>query len=681
MTFAVQGYPQSGFGVELGGGPTPVALVATVHSQSVISVVPTITPGGSCPLPDTFSGSSLGPCWTSPAVSDASGTPSVGSGVASGSGVSAYWLTAFDAGTQTVTIIIPSAPPNYNGVAAMLVDGSQNGYSLYWQPEPSGGQFFLEEYTGGTTSATIDTGFTGSYSYPLTITLERTAAGALTGTIGGSVETTATDTTHTPTYAGFQLWGGTITEFDADPVSSGGGSSVALVASAYSLGITLASAPVARSLRAGAVALGLAATGAAIARQLRASDVSRSAVAAPLPVGRGLSARAISRSGTGGAGAFGRALVASVVSASPARSLSIRSLGLRAVALGRSLAGSAHAIARAMVAQSVSRSSGSDALPVSRSMSARILGQYQTSAPLPVARSLRASAFDFDLVALSGLDVSGVLEVLLTATALSVSRETAYAPIVRALAANTVGGSSATAADRVARALRASSVSLARAGATSRASRGLAASALSSSADRGATRSDRTLRAATTSSDLVRIGLSVTRLLEARALSRAETVATSPVLRGLRAATIGGGRARTALPTLRGLSASAIAQALAAAWAPVERDLAAHGLSATITRLGDLIVLAGNGWIVPIARVTLIGPTATVDHDEPLATIAREALPTLTLTHTGPGATVDHDEPSAIIAHMDPGATLDIISPAATVDHDEPRGNVRRRTA
>lgn len=172
-------------------------------------------------LPDAFDGSSLGPDWTSPAVSDASGTPSVGSGVASGSGVSAYYATAFGSGTQTVTIIIPSAPANYNGVAAMLVDGSQNGYSLYWQPEPGGGQFFLEEYTGGTTSATIDTGFTGSYSYPLTITLERTSAGDLTGTIGGSVETTATDTTHTPTYAGFQLWGGTITEFDADPVSSG----------------------------------------------------------------------------------------------------------------------------------------------------------------------------------------------------------------------------------------------------------------------------------------------------------------------------------------------------------------------------------------------------------------------------------------------------------------------------
>lgn len=172
---------------------------------------------------DTFSGASLGSDWASPAVSENPNTPSVGSGVASGSGSSARVVAAIDSGTITMTIVVPTTPADFDGVGSVYLDGTtQNGYGMYFRQEPGAGQIFFSRYDAGTSTGLANE-FTAAQSYPLTIvTTYNPATDTFTISLNGTPFTSRTNSTYTNiTRGGFVLDATmTITSYSLDPVVS-----------------------------------------------------------------------------------------------------------------------------------------------------------------------------------------------------------------------------------------------------------------------------------------------------------------------------------------------------------------------------------------------------------------------------------------------------------------------------
>lgn len=173
---------------------------------------------------DTFSGASLGSDWAAPAVSENPSTPSVGSGVASGSGSSARVVAAVDTGTISITVVVPSTPANFDGIGLVFLDDTtQNGYTMYFRQEPGAGQIFFSRYDTGTSTGLANE-FTAAQSFPLTIvSTYNPATDTFTISLNGTPFTSRTNSTYTNlTRVGFVLDATmTITSFSADPFPSG----------------------------------------------------------------------------------------------------------------------------------------------------------------------------------------------------------------------------------------------------------------------------------------------------------------------------------------------------------------------------------------------------------------------------------------------------------------------------
>lgn len=659
----------------------------TVDSADPLIVLPFNDPGPppSCPLPDTFDGAALGSCWDGGALSGIPGTPTVSGGLASGNGVSARWLTALDAGAQWAEIVIPARPSDYVVIGVMFLDGAtENGFEVSYKQEPGGGQILFIRLDGGA-GTQLGNQFISTPSFPLTFRVERTTGGVFTPYINTVAQSTYTNTTYTPTHAGFLIDNGSgdITSFDASATSGGGGSAVDLVATAISHSLAFGIVPVARALRAAAIGLSLASNATRVARDLKAAAVSASRASDVTVVGRTLRASGISLTSARAPLPVARALTARALDADQALAVSL--------------------VARALRASGLSIDSATGALPVGRSLSAAALSGSVVVSVLPVGRGLRASAIDFDLAVLLALDISGVLPVLLVATAISYSRAVAVVPVSRALLATDVSQSLAAGAVPVARALAARSISSGRASGVSVALRALRASALSLSPAASASRSLRSLRAAGLSLGRAVAALPVARPLTARAVSLSRAGSVIPIVRGLRASGLSGSRGLAALPVARGLRASALSLGrangsahvarllrasalspdLAAAVAPVARALEAHAIGFDLALLGDLIVISGESWIVPICRVTLLSPSATVEQLLPIGRVSLEDLPTAELSLAlAPVANVDHAEPGALITLEDlPMGAVCLQSPGATVTHEDPIATITRRTS
>lgn len=174
---------------------------------------------------DLFSGAALGSDWAAPAVAENGGTPSVGGGVASGAGSSARVVAAVDAGTITITVVIPTAPSNFSAVGLLYLDGvTQNGYTLYCRQEPGDFQIFFSRFSAGISTG-LASEFVGAQSYPLTIVGTYDPATDTFGiTLNGVPKTSRTDSTYTSlTRVGFLIdTDMTITSFVADPIVGGG---------------------------------------------------------------------------------------------------------------------------------------------------------------------------------------------------------------------------------------------------------------------------------------------------------------------------------------------------------------------------------------------------------------------------------------------------------------------------
>ena len=173
---------------------------------------------------DLFAGAALSSDWAAPAVSENGGTPSVGGGVASGSGSSARLVAALAAGTITITVVVPSAPSNFAGAGLLFLDGvTQNGYTLYCRQEPGDFQIFFSRFDAGISTG-IANEFVGAQSYPLTIVGTYNPATDTFGiSVNGVPKTSRTNSTYTNlTRVGFLIDSDiTLDSFVADPVVGG----------------------------------------------------------------------------------------------------------------------------------------------------------------------------------------------------------------------------------------------------------------------------------------------------------------------------------------------------------------------------------------------------------------------------------------------------------------------------
>lgn len=686
--------------------PAVVALVATAITSSWITAVPTITPGGG-------GGTTLN--LQAGASSDDSHQQSIPSDAGRN-------VTGGGTCSLTATILSPgshSAGDEWSVAAAFTLNVAQGEtiteaiFSLRANATYSAGSNVIKLYasvqdsdapgaltSGGgdlnaaarprTTATTVldVTSVTGGTWYEWDITAAVQELVDRAGWVSGNRCVVLVDTHEDTTTNEWQDFD----SYDGAPVGapkldvtygSGGGSAVDLVATAISHSLAFGVVPVARALRAAAIGLSLASDATRVARDLKAAAVSASRASDVTVVGRTLRASGISLTSARAPLPVARMLTASALDADQALAVSL--------------------VARALRASGLSIDSATGALPVGRGLSAAALSGSVVVSVLPVGRGLRASAIDFDLAVLLALDISGVLPVLLVATAISYSRAFAVVPVSRALLATEVSQSLAGGAVPVARVLAARSISSGRASGVSVALRALRASALSLSPAASASRSLRNLRAAGLSLGRAVAALPVARPLTARAVSLSRAGSAIPIARGLRASSLSGSRGLAALPIARGLRASALSLGrangsahvarllrasalspdLAAAVAPVARALEAHAIGFDLALLGDLIVISGESWIVPICRVTLLSPSATVEQLLPIGRVSLEDLPTAELSLAlAPVANVDHAEPGALITLEDlPLGTVGLQSPGATVTHEDPIATITRRTS
>lgn len=223
-------------------------------------------------------------------------------------------------------------------------------------------------------------------------------------------------------------------------LAAGGGSTVELVASAWSRSLAYGVVPVARSLS--------------------ATARSRSRAAAAVPVARVLIGTGRSTSRAVSAAQVARVLSAAARSASRAGAVAPVARSLSATARSRSLAGGVSPVLRALIATARSRSTGSGAAVVARLLQATAYS--------------RGSAYVVVTITPSGTAIE------LVATAWSHSRALAVVPVARAMVAST---RSTTRANGVSpsRALQATARSISRAFAVAPVARGLRASGFSRS--------------------------------------------------------------------------------------------------------------------------------------------------------------------------------------------------------